>query len=117
MWQSQQVPPGDACLYISLCPNIIGRCDISHFSMNAQPYTVVDCILRQGDCVFPMNQVDRAATHEWLQRFRSFRISKQDNMHSLRMSWALRDLLLGPAPLLSQEAQLKGTMTWTVLDI
>jgi hypothetical protein len=64
MRQSQQVPPGDACLYISSCPNIIGRCDISHFSMNAQPYTVVDCILRQGDCVFLMNQVDRAATHE-----------------------------------------------------
>jgi len=42
----------DACLYISSCPNIIGRCDISHLSMHAQPYTVVDCILRQGDCVF-----------------------------------------------------------------
>jgi hypothetical protein len=52
MQQLQQVPPGDACLYISLCPNIIGRCDISHFSMNAQPYTIVDCILHQGDCVF-----------------------------------------------------------------
>jgi hypothetical protein len=25
MQQSQQVPPGDACLYISSCPNIIGR--------------------------------------------------------------------------------------------
>jgi hypothetical protein len=97
MQQLQQVPPGDACLYIS-CPNIIGQCDISHFSINAQPYTVVDCILRQGDCVFLMNQVNRAATHEWLHRFRSFRTSNQDNIHTLRTSWALRDLLGGWAP-------------------
>jgi hypothetical protein len=83
--------------------------------MNAQPYTVVDCILHQGGCVFLMNQVDRAATQEWLQRFLSFRISNQDNIHTLRTSWALQDLLLGRALLLSQEAQLKGTMTWTLL--
>jgi hypothetical protein len=78
MQQLQQVSPGDACLYILSCPNIIGQCDISHFSINAQPYTVVDCILRQGDCVFILGIA--------------------------RLAW-------GMGAMLSQEAQLKGTMT------
>jgi hypothetical protein len=98
MQQLQQVPPGDACLYILSCPNIMGRCDISHFSMNAQPYTIVDCILHQGDCVFLMNQVNRATTHERLHRFCSFRTSNQDSIHTLHTSWALPDLLGGLAP-------------------
>jgi hypothetical protein len=55
-------------------PPFIGWCNISHFSTNAQLYSIVNCILCQGNCIFLMHHLDREATREWVHELSFFSI-------------------------------------------